>query len=325
MSNSPTIWFKPAFARRSPFRAFSLIEVLVVVALLSLIIIGLVAMFGQTQRAYRLGMAQVDILESGRMVTDLMTRDLSQVTAANLPSWSGAPNFVSTVQALPYQSLPQQLPATTPFRTNVIQDCFLLTRENQIWHGIGYVVRTNDVTSGLTGPPVGGVGTLFRYESTAHQSVLQTNETFLIGQYATGISNAANMSKLLEGVVHFTVRNFDPAGQWINFGHPNVYGNRMAYRTNELHPDRWVTNEVQLYSVGSGLSRYGEAGVYFGSNTVPASVEIELGVLEERALERAKSISDSATRSNFLAQQAGHVHLFRWRVPVRNVDPSAYQ
>ena len=36
-------------------QAFTLIEVLVVVALLSFIILGLVAMFSQTQRAYTLG------------------------------------------------------------------------------------------------------------------------------------------------------------------------------------------------------------------------------------------------------------------------------
>jgi hypothetical protein len=60
------------------------------------------------------------------------------------------------------------------------------------------------------------------------------------------------------------------------------------------------------------------------SNTLPASVEIQLGMLEDRTLQRAQSIS-GLTQSNYLAQHAGQVHLFRQRIPIRNVDPSAYQ
>ena len=47
------------------------------------------------------------------------------------------------------------------------------------------------------------------------------------------------------------------------------------------------------------------------------------------SIQRAESLPDGAAvswaRSNYLAQQAGKVHLFRQRFPIRNVDPSAYQ
>ena len=77
----------------SPVRGggFSLVEILVVVGLLSIIILGLVAMFSQTQRAFRLGLTQVDVLESGRAVTDMMTRELSQMTPSRA---SNAVNFM---------------------------------------------------------------------------------------------------------------------------------------------------------------------------------------------------------------------------------------
>ena len=42
----------------------------------------------------------------------------------------------------------------------------------------------------------------------------------------------------------------------------------------------------------------GEVGFYMFSNTVPASVEIELGVLEDRAIQRAESIADDAVARN---------------------------
>jgi hypothetical protein len=72
----------------------------------------------------------------------------------------------------------------------------------------------------------------------------------------------------------------------------------------------------------------GEVGFYMFSNTLPASVEIQLGLLEDHTLQRAQALPDAApvwARSNYLAQQAGKVHLFRQRIPIRNVDPSAYQ
>src|SRR6185436_10353272 len=61
-------------------RAFSLIEIMVVVVLLSVIILGLMAMFNQTQRAFKLGMNQTDVLEAGRVGTDLIVREMEQLT-----------------------------------------------------------------------------------------------------------------------------------------------------------------------------------------------------------------------------------------------------
>ena len=60
------------------------------------------------------------------------------------------------------------------------------------------------------------------------------------------------------------------------------------------------------------------------SNTVPASVEVELGVMEDAVLQRAEGLSGAA-QMNYLSNQAGQVHLFRQRVMIRNVDRTAYQ
>jgi hypothetical protein len=60
------------------------------------------------------------------------------------------------------------------------------------------------------------------------------------------------------------------------------------------------------------------------SNVVPASVEVELGVLEDAVLQRAEGMSSTA-QMNYLSNHVGQVHLFRQRVLVRNVDPSVYQ
>ena len=70
----------------------------------------------------------------------------------------------------------------------------------------------------------------------------------------------------------------------------------------------------------------GEISLYvFRSNAVPVSVELELGVLEQRTLERFKAIPTAAAQSQFLQNQAARVQLFRQRVSLRNVDSTAYQ
>jgi hypothetical protein len=78
-------------------------------------------------------------------------------------------------------------------------------------------------------------------------------------------------------------------------------------------------------SVPPGPYAYGEAQFYMFSNTVPASVELQLGVLEDRPLQHAGSLPTAALRTQYLQQQSGRVHLFRQLVTIPNVDPAAYQ
>src|SRR5262249_29884782 len=140
--------------------------------LLTIIILGLMAMFNQTQRAFRLGMTQTDVLESGRIVTDMVGRELEQMTPSDL---SGAnPNggnfYAAIINSLPppgpfatpatYFPFLQPLPGGNYVRTNVLEDVFFLTRENQAWTAVGYFVRTNPVFAGGWEP----VGTLYRFE-----------------------------------------------------------------------------------------------------------------------------------------------------------------
>jgi prepilin-type N-terminal cleavage/methylation domain-containing protein len=281
-------------------RAFSLIELLVVVALLSIIILGLLLMFNQTQKAFRTGMAQVDVLESGRAATEMLSRELLQMTPAYS---SNGVNFYVGLPKLPgYVPLRQPLPgSSTPAeeRENLLEEMFFLTCYNRTWAGIGYLVTWPDnPDTNAVAPPGDGVGTLYRYYVT---NLFGQDPATLYGAYLN--ARRSDMSRIIDGVVHFKVRAFDTNGVWITRDHP------------------WppVTNVVaQPFS-------YGEVSdLRFYSNAVPAFVEFELGILEQRTLERAKSIPAAARRA-YLEKQAGRVHLFRMRVPIRNVDPTAYQ
>lgn len=291
--------FRSACWRQLRRAAFSLIEVLVVITLLSFIIIGLVAMFSQTQRAYKLGTAQVDVLEAGRATTDMMTREFSQMAPAYQfhLGFKGVVNCEITLHQGVGPFL-QELPGNVgPGRTNLLEDVFFLTKENQHWRGIGYSLF--DPATGL--PPQGGIGTLYRYETNAYlgQNLAQLHTGYLNARYTN-----SNVTRLLDGVVHLRIRAYDTNGVWLN--------------------QSVGTNIVTDYNLGFIRDEPSRSGFY--SNAVPASVEIELGILEERALERVRSIGNATVRAEFLrTNSVGKVHLFRWRVPVRNVDPLAYQ
>jgi prepilin-type N-terminal cleavage/methylation domain-containing protein len=282
-------------------RAFSLIEVLVVVSLLSLIVLALMAVFSSTQRAFRSAVTQTEVMEGSRATMDLMVTDLRGLTPSDGVS-NGPVNLVVLANYTYYSPLVQTLPGSSASRTNLLNYFFVLGRNNTTWTGTGYIVNTAS-TSPLY--------PLYRFYAETN---ITCSPAVLSGLFFTEIQNAqwTNMSHLVDGVVGLTVRAYDPNGNWIN----NYY---QPY-TNAL-------NTAFLYPPMSGIGNgYGEAQLYMFSNAVPASVELELGVLEDRPLAHAESLPlNSTAQLNYLAQQAGAVHLFRQRVTIPNVDPTAYQ
>jgi hypothetical protein len=206
----------------------------------------------------------------------------------------------------------QYLPPNS-VRTNLLQDLYFVSRVNQTMNGIGYFVRTN--------PGVGGnvdlVGTLYRYQTNIPVGIFNSGlssadpaspfQAFF--QATNGINGsiaAGPISKVMDGVVEFRIHCYDTNGYFLNqFSHINE-------PSNSVDIQNWAvsSNEVQLYA--------------FSNNIVPAYVEVQLGVLEPAVLKRYNSIPNVIARQNFLSNHAGNVQLFRMRIPIRNVDPSAY-
>jgi hypothetical protein len=296
--------------RRVAAAAFTLVEIMVVMLLLSVIILGLMAMFNQTQRIFQAGMAQTDQMEGGRMFTDLLLRDLQQITPTHE---SNGMNFYAQIPN--YAPLAQILPGTSNSlsRTDLVQNLFFTSRYNQTWNGIGYYVRTNRDFYGN----VGLVGSLYRFETNVPISQMVGTNSLM--PYLTYLSatNPLQVGKILDGVVEFRVRCYDLNGLLITNGLPSISKNTSWTITN---------------AAGFGLASIPQDEVLFygfSNNIVPAYVEVQVGVLEPAILKRFNSIPGNTpdgltTRSNFLARHAGNVQLFRQRVAIRNVDPSAY-
>jgi hypothetical protein len=313
--------------------AFSMVELLVAMTLLTLIVLALMAVFNSTQRAFRASVTQTDILEGGRATMDLISTDLRGMVpssgvsnfvyyAGNNTYALGAVNFLAVtnncqfipilpnqlyLSYLPYQPLSQSLPGTSVQRDNQLEYFFILGRENTKWTGTGYVVN-----SGSSVP----LFPLYRYY--AEKNISANPYTLLTNFLATiYYSQWTNMSHVMDGVVHLTVDTYD------------VNGYQMT-NTYQFHGNLNTTNRNIVFV--PPLSPDSRVGFAFYTNAVPAAVELELGILEDRTLQRAQSLGIQGTPPSlntpqwtYLQNQSGHVQLFRQRVNIPNVDPSAYQ
>ena len=313
-------------ARRSSLAAsgFSMVELLVTMTLLTLIVFALMAVFSSTQRAFRASVTQTDVLEGSRAAMDMMAMDLRNmvpsdevsnfVSVGNNNYYYGTVNLFVTNNSYAYTPLIQPLPASIAQRTNLLQYFFVIGRVNTRWTGAGYIV--NNASTKPLYP-------LYRYYAETN---ITASPVTLYWNFLNLIYNAqwTNMSHVMDGVTHLVVRAYDTTGYQMT----NTY---------QFRGSQWATNANVWFSPAypGGPQSLGEVGFAFYSNAVPATVELQMGVLEDRTLQRAESLDNGnspgpLSANNppqwlYLQQQSGHVHVFRQRIMIPNLDPSAYQ
>ena len=324
--NHPVSWAAFALAHQgskaqnSKFRnrGFTLVEILVVLALLSLIVFALMSVFSGTQRAFKASLTQTDMLEGGRAVMDLIAGDLEAMTPSDgfsNATLSGSVNQVfcpvnfscnvKVFTGFPPSPLYQSLIGSPDNvqRTNILEDVFILSKGNingvSSWIGTGYSVNTN-LADGTLYP-------LYRFYMTTNAASGPAGQLGLYTNFvALNYTNNAIWSHLMDGVVNLTMRPYDTNGIWVTNGYVNPSFILVPHNVN---------------FIGNNL---GETSCFFYSNALPASVQILMGTLEDHILQHAEGLQ-GANQSNYLAEAAGQLHLFSRRVWIRNLDPTAYQ
>lgn len=313
VSNENRVTTRPVVGRR--MSGFTVIELLVAVSVMSVIVYGLFVTFSQTQRALHSNMAQVDILETGRSAMGLITRELEELSAVPPAVLNQTNLFIEMSESEP---LRQPLLVAGNYRTNQLQDFFFLTRLNNQWTGIGYLMRATN-----------GVGTLYRYQTTnvLSEDLGRAN----LSQVFRANRNRTNLLQAVaEGVVHLRLRTYQSAGVPIE---PDALRrmlpgamwaagteSRMEAVSMWLGLPSGATN-LAVKPPATMVTRDNNAGMVetrFMGPALPAYVEVELGVLDPKVYEKFRALAvNRFAATNFLAQQAGNVHLFRQRVPIR--------
>ncbi len=309
------------YLRQTQALAFSLLEILLVVSMLSVIVLGLFSMFNQTHRALKITNSQVDVMESGRAVLDVISRDLEQATPSGLDTmtqWNTnlfAPHLFSQVDySVPlYQRL-----VDNSMRTNVLQRCFFLSKTtSNSWMANGFFVASSYTTAqnGKTyltrnRTETVGYGTLYRFTGYFQLTnvsltkitvdALRTMINFFSQApmrevYSPPIITRGYVNPLADGVTHFRLRAVDPLGRIML----TTLSSNAVITTSAIPTER---------------------NFFFYSNSAPASLQLELGMIESPVLKQIQAMPDQNHR-NSLSNQAGAVHLFHKLIPLRNSQP----
>ena len=284
----------------------SLIEMMVTVALLTVIILGLVAMFEQTRKAFTAGLANVDYEDSGRVALDIIARDLQQMApakagiayanSANTFAGINSLNFYTDFEPNVTSSHVVMTDVNTDFVTNVMQRVLFVAQYNQTWSAVGY--RVDPSTS------MKGYGTLYQYRAAGPAFGVGSPTQSILADF---INDTNVYSPVIDGVVGFRIRAYDPSGNEISTSAPSM-GVAAAYPSAYPAPQ---------YNNGYGYA------YAFSNNVVPAYVEIELTVMESKTIDRYNSMA-GANAATFWNNHIGQMHVFKERVSIPSLDRTAF-
>jgi predicted transcriptional regulator with HTH domain len=287
---------------------------LVSTAMLAFIVLGLTAMFVQTQKVFKTGIKQTTVTDAGRTIIDMIASDLSQMSDPHFTNVNGYPYFsppnfpspptlnwawsgLDLVQVVTNNGVPV-------YRTNELEDIFAMVQTNNTWVGVGYAV-SNWFNNTNNGSPFPGVGTLYRYSTNITAPLTITNPPLINGFLSAINGTFINCHRIADGVVHLKIYAYDAGG-------------------NETQRE-WLADSGQIslqtfqYPV---VVTNSTIPVTYQTNYLPRSIDIELGILEPEAFEHVRALYASgatAAAGQFLTNAAGQVEIFRQHI----IIPSA--
>jgi type II secretory pathway pseudopilin PulG len=277
-TSTPIINFSDASRRQA---GLTILEMLVSTAMLSLIVVGLSATLIQVQKTFKTGIKQNTVTDSGRSIVEMISGDLRQMGDAQNTNFFNLHVF-NLWWETPAVSNIVNFQDGVAFRTNELNNIFMLVHTNTTWLGVGYAVSNY---------PGIGVGTLYRYETNWNALAPVFNGN-LWSQFNKDVSaevyDTNYWHKVADGVIDLRITPYDQ------------YGNTNFY--NPANPN------VSYYPVGYA----------FWSNTLPNSVELEFGILEPEALVQARGLAGNpiALKNYLSTNSAPKMEVFRQRITI---------
>jgi prepilin-type N-terminal cleavage/methylation domain-containing protein len=272
-------------------RAFSLIEIMVAVTLLTVITVGLLAMFYHTQRAFKIGTSQVDVLEGGRAALRIIALDLQEM-------YPSRDNNVTNFHAMPSSGARISMPLPdNQVMNNLIQDVAFLTRRGNEWFATAYRVDHAN-----------GAGTLYRAVVRTDLALIRTNQTLTPTNQLLAVSNAfARVTQRF--VAPYSITN-TPPDSGVTF---DRIADGIVHFRMHAYNDRGIRLNTNSAMFPNGFERF------WFTNWVPEYIEVELGFLDPKGMTQFRAregVSDNARR--YLEGQGYRTHVFHERVQIRS-------
>jgi hypothetical protein len=331
------------------------------------IILGLTAMFNQTRKAFNVGLSNVDYQDAGRVAMDLITRDLQQMAPTyycsfNYFQYINNPDGYIFTNGLNFYAIPSlggtnyAWPMNGGDVTNFsLASLYFLTRSNQTWTAVGYRLAYSGV--------VNGIGTLYRFSTNnppmtslvplqvGLSPINTASQIYLFSETNTLVPPPpAAFVPVIDNVVDFRIRAYDRNGVFIptpvngivvgtkppppgaEIFTTNYTGNAPAVLPFPglgywIDPNASVDPVFTNFNISFSPQSTGDYGYQFLSNSVPAYVDIELGIMESPTVQQLQALTNPVSTVayiNFLTNHAAQVHIFRQRITIPSTDPAAY-
>jgi hypothetical protein len=267
-------------------RALTVLEMLVSTTLLTFIVIGLTAMFVETQRAFKAGIKVSTTSDAGHTVIDMVANDLAQLSDAQSPYITNLfCHWWTTNFTYQYQDN-----SPIAYRTNQLQEIYFLVHTNTQWLGIGYAVSNW----------CPGVGTLYRYCVSTNAPLLDNSLFSMNGAGFTPFFGP-HFDRVADGVIHLKIRAFDQFG--------NEYPQGLDYAAAEPGYMFGYPAPAHTNTLPNNIANFVPAA------SLPASIQLEVGVLEPEVFEQLRALPASAQPA-FLKRLGGNIQVFRQNIPI---------
>ena len=312
--------------------AFTVIELMLAVAILGMIVFALFSVFNQTQKALRRSETNTDVAQKARAIAEMIGLEVEQAqpTRAFFPSnnvFSKEINMLGGMEQLyvPADFVMQSSDPTIQARTNFIHSIFFYNNRTNAWQGIGY--RVVDFKN--------GVGSLQRFETNifGHKPYGNLGASNFVNIALTNIA----YRHVADGIVHLSFIPYAHNGRRLgwdtgnatNSGYNpefyNVIRQRLSGTIESATSDTTDFNENTVLlreaipTIPNQPNIQYTTAFTFLSNALPAYVEMEFGMLEPETLAQYYTMlnDENPNAAKFLQRQIAKVHLFRQRIQIR--------
>jgi type II secretory pathway component PulJ len=287
----------PSFRRR----AFTLVEILTALAITTIIVIALVSMFNASTKALQVANRQTDIWESARATFGILKRELGEVSAGGDPA---------RVNLFAANGPARIILKGEPMR---LQDIYFLTRDNNQWTANVFLLGADR----LSDDPDAAVATLYHYRKnypvvTAYgDDQLDMDLAISALRHPLGQARDA-LEKQLDDVANG--RPINPTNSVNVMAKGIIHLRLVAYAQDGRAFAPTNTSNMEIYDeLGPGfVSR-----MYFSEDKLPASLDLEMFVLEPDRIEEFRSQGGPIARQLYLEKHENSIQLFRTRIPIR--------